>query len=399
MFRAGVKKATLVGALLCLCIPITMPLSTSALSLANNSLNVQLSPLPIELSTKPGSSVTTALRVRNAGASAEELKVSLNSVTQTGTSGTINIGSFASNNALPSWVHFSQDTFNAPAGQWISDNMTINVPKTAAFGYAFGVQFSLAHPTKAQKNKTGVQGAADVFVLLNAVAPGEKAEAQVASFKATHAIYEYLPATFNVEMHNSGNVYTAPYGNIFIDKGNKQIASLNVNKTLGNILPGSNRIYSSSWSDGFPLHKDVLDVNGQQVFNAKGKAETKLVWNLANIQKFRFGHYTAHLIMVYNNGTTDVPVTASLGFWVIPWKIVLIFLVILALICFAIYSIFKNIRGNKPPKNKSPRGPKTPKSPKSPRGGKGGGKAVDYRRREVRTSEQKRRPISRYPSH
>ncbi|MBA3757574.1 hypothetical protein H0X09_01800, partial [Candidatus Saccharibacteria bacterium] len=40
-----------------------------------------------------------------------------------------------------------------------------------------------------------------------------------------------------------------------------------------------------------------------------------------DVQKLRFGHYTADLVLVYNDGQRDVPVTASVSFWVVPWRL------------------------------------------------------------------------------
>jgi len=44
-----------------------------------------------------------------------------------------------------------------------------------------------------------------------------------------------------------------------------------------------------------------------------------------------FGYFNAKLTMSYASGKT---LTASLGFWVIPWKLVLIVIVVLVIVFF-----------------------------------------------------------------
>ena len=40
------------------------------------------------------------------------------------------------------WVKFDRPTFDAPANVWQTIKMTINVPKSAAFGYYYAVVFT-----------------------------------------------------------------------------------------------------------------------------------------------------------------------------------------------------------------------------------------------------------------
>jgi len=310
----------------------------------SNGLNVQLSPVPIELNTTPGSSITTPLRLRNSGAQDETLKLSLEKVSQTGENGQISLADFNPTDPLPGWVQFSKNNFIAPAGQWQTINLTINVPKSAAYGYYFAVQIQLANPPKARPGQTAIQGAADVFVLLNAEAPGEQPKIEVSNFGAEHSFYEFLPVSFFVRLHNAGNIHVAPHGNIFINQGSHMIGSLNVNSTLGNILPGSNRLFNASWNDGFPVYTPTLDVNGQTISNGKGGLKQHLVWNFSQVPKFRFGHYSAHLIMVYNDGQRDVPISATVGFWVFPWRLLAVLLVIVLLLLAGLGSIISRLR-------------------------------------------------------
>lgn len=308
------------------------PGAALAQSVSSPGFAASISPLPILLDVKPGSSVTTELRVQNPSAHDEKLKVVLKTFTQDGANGTVNLHDPTPSDTFLSWISFDRSSFDAPPGLWQTVKMTVDVPKSAAFGYYFAVEFTSASPTaQASGTGTAIQGAVASFVLLNAAAPGETKQLQVTSFSADHRFYEFLPVGFTVKLHNSGNIFAGASGNIFIMRGGKQVASLTVNPNHGLILPGSNRVFDVAWSDGFPVYKTVY-ANGQPVTDKNGKAKVQLSWNFSQVSHLRFGHYTAQLALVYNNGTRDIPINGSLSFWVVPWRLIAVIVFILALI-------------------------------------------------------------------
>lgn len=302
-----------------------------------------ISPLPILLSAKPGSSVTTDLRVNNPSAHDEKLKVVLKTFTQDGPNGTVNLHDPTPADDFVNWVSFSRAEFDAPPGLWQTIKMTINVPSTAAFGYYFAVEFTGANSPSLQTSTTGtaIQGAVASFVLLNAQVPGESKQLQVTSFSASRKSYEFLPVNFSIRLHNSGNVFASAAGNIFIKRGSKQVASLTVNASHGLVIPGSNRLFSVSWSDGFPVYKTVYGSNGQPLTDKNGNPKQQLSWNFGQVSKLRFGHYTAQLALVYDNGTRDIPITGSLSFWVIPWRLLIGLIIVVAFMAIGLWSSFR----------------------------------------------------------
>jgi hypothetical protein len=298
-------------------------------------ISLQISPLPIELSAKPGTSVTTDLRVRNAGAQDEKLQVRLLKVSADN-DGNVHLTNPSSADEFVSWVHFSKTIFDAPPGQWQDIKMTVNVPKTAAFGHYFAVEYLRATAEQAQPGKAVARGAVATFILLNADAPGAKRQAQIESFTADKKSYEFLPINFTVKVKSTGNVHVAPHGNIFILHGKKQIDSIQVNSAEGNILPNSSRFFTAGWNNGFPVPTSkyngdtpVLDKNGKQVYSYK--------WDFSKANRLRFGHYTAHLVLVYDNGQRDVPMEAYVSFWVIPWRLIIFVILIVVGPAVAVY--------------------------------------------------------------
>jgi hypothetical protein len=243
------------------------------------------------------------------------------------------------------WVKFDKPTFVAPNNVWQTVKMTISVPKTASFGYYYAVVFSRqGDDTRQAGNTNAINGGSAVLVLLEAHVPGAKRQVAIDGVTSDHGVYEFLPATFDVTLHNTGNVHVVPHGNVFIMKGKKQIAVLALNAEQGNILPNSKRIYEIAWDDGFPHFEKVIQ-DGKVKLDKNGKAVMHLVWsngptNAKDIKPhLRMGHYTAHVFAVYDDGTRDIPLEADVSFWVIPWRLIAASLVLALLVGAGTYSV------------------------------------------------------------
>jgi hypothetical protein len=282
------------------------------------------------------------LQVQNNSQNAVTIAVRLKEFKASGENGQAQIFDPLPGDPSPSWVHFSEDTFTAIPGVWHKVKMTITLPPTAAFGYYYAVVFS---PVSSGTNVAGsstYKGANAILVLLNAKAPGEKNEVQIASFSADQHAYQYLPATFSVKVSNTGDVYAAPRGSIYISRSltGDVIDTIDVNKGLGNVLPGTSRVFSAAWDDGFPVYR-TKRLNGQIVSDSNGKPVKELYWDLTHLDRMRFGRYYARLVLVYNDGTRDIPLYATVAFWVIPWVPLLVVVVLVLLILLGLWTIVR----------------------------------------------------------
>ena len=330
-------------------------LPAAAGAAASKPLNLVTSPLPISLSVPPGTTVTTDLRVKQAGPDTERLKVTLMKFSAFGDEGKPRLLDRAVGDDYFDWVKFDKPAFDAPSNVWQSVKMTINVPKSAAFGYYYAVVFSRVGDDKAPTGEAqptaGYNGGSAVLVLLDAKVPNAKRELGLVSFTTQHRIYEFLPSAFDVKFKNTGNVHAVPHGNIFIMSGKKQVASLDLNDAQGNILPGSNRLFPLEWQDGFP-HFEKVNEDGKVKLDKKNQPVMHMVWSNGGAgagevsPHLRFGYYTAHLFAVYDDGTRDVPLEATVGFWVIPWRFLLVVLLVIVLIGAGVYAATRGaVRG------------------------------------------------------
>jgi hypothetical protein len=308
---------------------------------AAEGINLTTSPLPINLSANPGQSVTTELRIQNGASTTQKIKVSLMKFSAYGESGKPALQDRAPGDDYFDWVSFNPSVFNAPPNQWVTVKMSIAVPKVAAFGYYYAVVFSPADQNPTGKGSKFL-GSTAILVLLDVKSPNARRSAKVVDFKTDRKTYEFLPVSFSVRLHNDGNVHLLPGGTIYIKRGSKQVAAIPFNPQHGNILPNSYRIYTSSWDDGFPVYQ-TKQANGRVVLDKNDQPIKQLKWDFTKLPHLKFGHYTANLLAVYDNGSRDVPMEASVSFWVVPWRIIAFITVVGGLALIGLWSSGRNL--------------------------------------------------------
>jgi hypothetical protein len=321
-------------------------------STAGRSLNLITSPLPIDLSTKPGTTVSADLRIKQADGVPETLQLSLLKFAAFGDAGKPQLLDRGPGDDYFDWVKFDKTHFTAPSDVWQTIHMTINVPKSAANGYYYAVTFTRAGDAVRQPGTANaLAGGTAILVLLNAEVPNQKRTMDLVSFQADHRFYEFLPSNFNIRFHNTGNIHLVPNGDVFVTKASTQVATLPINAEQGNILPNSFRVFLASWEDGWPHNENLMKGN-TIVLDSKNNPKTHLVYangkpNASAVAPhFRFGKYTAHLLAVYDNGTRDVPIEATVSFWVIPWRFLLAVLALTLLIGFGIWALARSAVGS-----------------------------------------------------
>ncbi len=341
------------GLILASILAVLLALPTPAHAANSDDFNLTTSPLPVLLTAKPGTSTSTALRIQNSGTKPALLHVSLLKFKADGKNGHPILQLRGPGDDYFDWVKFNTTAFTAQPGVWNQINMTVNVPPTGALGYYYAVVFSRQDPKANPTSPSSqLQGGTAILVLLDVPVPGEKKQLNISSFTADKKLYEYLPATFTTTIKNTGDIHLVPNGSIFITRGGKTVATLDVNPASGNVLPDSSRQFLASWNDGFPVFE--TKTVGGQIVSKDGKPVKSLNWNFAHANRLRFGHYTAHLVMAYDNGTRDVPIEGEVSFWVVPWKILPFIILAIVLIGIGLWtsgkSTWRKVAKRKPKK-------------------------------------------------
>jgi hypothetical protein len=296
--------------------------------------DVTVSPIFFDLTANPGDTLNSKIRIRNNTSSPIPIKLGVSKLTGD-MNGNLTLQQNANDYTL-SWFKFENDTITAKPLEWTDVPFSISVPESAAYGYYWTITLTQANAGLKGKSGVALTGAAGVPVLLKVNKPGAKADAKLAEFSVDNFISEYLPVNFTIKIQNTGNIHIKPHGSIFISDGrSKDLAVLDVNPGLGNIIPNSTRSFAVSWDDGFIVREQVME-NGQPKFDKNGQPVEALQINWNKLTSFRIGKYTANLLLVYDNGTKDVPIEATISFWIFPWKVMIAIVIFLVIAFFVI---------------------------------------------------------------
>lgn len=306
---------------------------------AEGEFYLQVSPSPLVMTIKPGQTTTYDLKIRNAGTKPEKLLIEPRTFSVKDENGEVVFDDTKKPAEIGDWVSFSNPTFTIQPGEWYTQKVTFAIPEGSGFSYSFALLIKRQEGAISSGEGRQLKGSVAIFTLVNIDKPGATRKLELDGLSTDNGVYEYLPAKIQLKLKNSGNTIVRPDGNVFIQRtanDNEPISTLPVNKNEGYILPGSTRTLSIDWNDGFPGVRT----------NSTGQAEQD--WSFANLSKLRIGYYTAKVVAIYNDGRRDIPVIGEVGFWVIPWKILLGVLVVLLLIGAGVWSIVgKTIRASR----------------------------------------------------
>jgi hypothetical protein len=312
----------------------SLPYGAAAATPPSN-FDLQITPSPLVATIDPGTQTQLSIKMYNTGTDTENLRIDARSFSFNSNNGQVSLNDSSSAPAIAPFIHFSAQTFSIQAGQWLTENININLPKSAGFSYSFALVIS---PQSQQSVSSGrsIKGSLADFALINVNRPGATSNLKVVSFTSMKQIYQYLPATLSVRLKNIGNTIVQPYGNIFIGRSSNAkhpIATLPVNSEKEYILPGTARTVTTQWNDGFASY--------QTTQSPSGNSAQHLVLNWSKLSEFRIGKYTAQLVAVYNDGTYDVPIEGSVSFWVIPWLPIIVLVIILIALWYAAHWLGK----------------------------------------------------------
>lgn len=276
---------------------IAAPLMAAAATSAN-AVDVSITPLIREVSTKAGDTFTGSIEVKNESGTKQTFfpaarDFTSSSDTSTGAPKFLETAG-APAQSLSSWTTFSKTSVEIDSKGSATIDYTVKVPEAAEpGGHYAGIFASTQAPDV--KDGSGVSIAARVGSLLLVTVAGDiRTSAEVTSFRTDKSIYQSGPINFTASLKNSGNIHFKPKGTIDIKNGTT-VHSINFNENGGNVLPSSARDFM-----------ETLDGT------------------------FSFGRYTATLDVTAQapNGDT-IPLQSVVSFWVIPMSTILITLLVL----------------------------------------------------------------------
>ena len=323
------------------------PLASAATANPDGAFNLVVSPPSIGIEVKPGESTTTDIRVQNQGIATEQISVDLLKFSGEGATGLPKLQELQPGDDFAKWASFSTTSFSAEPNEWKSVKVTISPPNDAAFGYYYAVLFSRANAVKTvQKSKANLLASVASLILVDVKSPNAVRKVSVAEFSTSHKTSEFLPVTFKVKLHNTGNIHVASRGTITISRGGKPVGTLDVNSQAGYVLPNSFRDFTADFKDGTPVYKPKTDGSGKILVEAGGKSNIKLDWDKFSLSKLRIGKYDARLVMIYNDGKGNTFTEARLSFWVMPWRIIAGVVLVLLFVLAGVWAlIIRPLRG------------------------------------------------------
>lgn len=270
-------------------------------------------PPKFEFSADPGDVLTGYINMRNETDSTETWYSSFETFTVRGEYGEPVFS--GKREGAATWIKTDPSQVTLGPGERTTIPFTINVPKDADPGGHYVAIFLGTVPPEA--GGTGVSVVSHMVILVILDVSGKVVvSGEVLNFQADKKVFNYLPASFIFKLKNTGTVHLKPQGDITIkNMFGKTTEILAVNQTGYNVLPNSEREFSVNWEP-----KDIIEKEGFWAGFLKERIDLK------------FGYYKALLNLEFGPEGKKETAQASLGFWILPWRILLLSILILAVI-------------------------------------------------------------------
>lgn len=287
-----------------------------------------VSPVRIELSGNPGTSVSGVVKVINDEKEAKTLYTSVENFEALGETGTPNFR--PGGDGLASWIKTEKEVSVDP-GQTKTINFTVQIPSAAEPGGYFAAIFLGTNPPATNNESQLTIGSRIGSLLLFRVNGNIKENGALLEFgtKNKKTFFNALPVNFYYRFQNSGADRVLPKGTLTIKNifGSQKV--LDPNPTQGNVLPKSIRRFELWWQKN-----DSSLLASPQPENQGFIEAAKYQWH-----NFAFGPYTAELNLQY--GSKNETATSSFKLFVFPWQLLFIEFIGLLLTIFILRFIVK----------------------------------------------------------
>lgn len=267
---------------------------------------LEISPPVLELNANPGQTITVTLSLRDitSGPLVVTSKADdFGAKDETGNPEILLDETGATRYSLKYWFPtLPLLTLQSQQQQKIS--IPIVVPANAEPGGHYGVIRFTGLPPNISSTGVSLSASLGVLVLLRVAGTITEHLTDVQFFASqnghTSGFFEYGPITLSERIRNTGDVHVQPVGYVSVyDMFGRRIDKVPVSNPTHNILPDSIRRFDQTLS-----------------------------------QRYLFGPYHASYTVVY--GESKQQLSASMVFWVIPWRLIIIVLVALIALIFLI---------------------------------------------------------------
>ena len=298
----------------------------AALSIASPVHAFAVSPVLFDITADPSTKQQGVIHVTNDTNTEQTYYAAVQNFVPHGEEGQQSFMPETDTSGLVTWLTLEETSVKLKVGESKDFRWALQLPPNAEpGGHYAAIFFSTIPPRSIADTGVGVGAKTGVLFLVN-VNGNIKESAAVESFYVASAetngqpgapvsFVSHLPTYFETRIRNDGNVHFVPRGSIKITgMFGSASGEIPVNPANSRVLPNSIRRIVSEW--------------GPQM------DEPKMLWDdiRAEWTGFAFGRYTAHLNGTYGRG--DTPLTSTVTFWVIPWRLmILAVLAIILLLC------------------------------------------------------------------
>lgn len=287
---------------------------------------VTLIPPSFEFSVQPGETIETKVKLFNETAEAITQYPSTANFSAKDETGTPSFASEADRIDLASWIQVDAGPYTLQPGERIEIPTKINVPLDAEpGGHYAGIFFSSASPEATAGGQIAISAKLGSLVLVRVAGViREAGSIEEFSLSSEEGLLTSLPVDLTIRVQNDGNVHFRPTGNVTIRNilGGTS-AVLPINQAQGAVLPSSIRKFDASW--------ERQPVESEKLSFFQGFANE---W-----KNFGLGAYTANVDLTYGQGGKTL--NATIQFWVLPWRVLLVTIIGLALLVFLIIFLIR----------------------------------------------------------
>ncbi len=289
---------------------------------------ITLIPPQIEVGLKPGTEYNTVIKLFNETEKTISLYTEARSFTAKGETGQPEFDFDSEPSGISTWMNVEEGPIVLAPGERYQVPLVISPPQNAdPGGHYAAVFFSSSPPETGQ-----VTISTKVGTLVLARVDGEIVEqGSIVGFDTSDgkSSFNRPPVEMFARFQNSGNVHLRPAGTVEVKNMFGKVSdSIEFNASRGATLPDTTRKYDIVWEKA-------------QVGDTTGNAWSSFWKEYSNEwDNFALGKYTATL-SVTAGSTDSVTDTASISFWIFPWRVLVIWGLIVIAGIFLLIVAFK----------------------------------------------------------